>query len=348
MTDQSKPPDPRAATPSPAGGVIGLSKDDVALPTAGDITGAMIYAGDHSGAGGKSFDRTLTRRRFIQHAAAGVAMASGPLLSRSFAAAKPEASPAWRCRLSTSSILFKGLPIEEACARIAALGFEAVDIWCAYDKCPHLDDAATRLGPSGLKALLAKHHLQLCAFSVYVGGYPKYAELLGGVGGGVAIQGSAGPCKPEELTARMRAFLESLKPLIELAEKHNSRLAIENHGNALLDGPDSFKAFVDLNTSPRLGLALAPYHVQAGGASVPEVIRICGQQLLFFYAWQNQPETGQLPGLGPTDFKPWLRALAQVDYRGHVNAFMHGHVEADAMSAALIKSRDYLRQCAKS
>ena len=189
-----------------------------------------------------------------------------------------------------------------------------------------------------MKALLAKHHLRLCAFSVYVGGYPKYAEPLGGVGGGVAIQGSAGPCKPEELTARMRAFLESLKPLLELAEKNNSRLAIENHGNALLDAPDSFKAFVDLNTSPRLGLALAPYHVQAGGASVHEAIRICGRQLLFFYAWQNQPEMGQLPGHGPTDFTPWLRALAQVDYRGYVNAFMHGHVEADTMSAALTKS----------
>ena len=272
--------------------------------------------------------------------------ACGALLSPGIAAARPEGGSGWRCRLSTSSILFKGLPIEEACARIAALGFEAVDIWSEYDKCPHLDDAATRLGPSGLKALLAKTHLRLCAFSIYVGGYPKYAELLGGVGGGVAIQGSAGPCKPEELTAKMRAFLESLKPLIELAEKNNSRLAIENHGNSLLDMPDSFKAFVDLNTSPRVGLALAPYHVQAGGASVPEVIRICGRQLLFFYAWQNQPETGQLPGIGPTDFKPWLQALAEVKYAGYVNAFMHCHVEPGAMSAALTKSRDYLRQCA--
>jgi sugar phosphate isomerase/epimerase len=298
--------------------------------------------------GGKGYNSALTRRRFIQQAAAGVAMASGALLSRSFATDRPEAGSPWRCRLSTSSILLKGLPIEEACARIAALGFEAVDIWSAYDKCPHLDDAATRLGPSGLKALLAKHHLQLCAFSVYIGGYPKYAELLGGVGGGIAIQGSAAPCKPEELTAKMRAFLEGLKPLIELAEKNNSRLAIENHGNSLLDMPDSFKAFVDLNTSPRVGLALAPYHLQAGGASVPEVIRICGRQLLFFYAWQNQPDTGQLPGIGPTDFKPWLRALAEVNYAGHVNAFMHGHVEPDAMSAALTKSRDYLRKCAKT
>ena len=275
-------------------------------------------------------------------------MASGASLIPGFAAPKLEAGPAWRCRLSTSSILFKDLSLEEACARIAALGFEAVDIWSAYDKCPHLDDAAARLGPGGLKTLLAKHRLELCAFSVYVGGYPKYAELLGGVGGGVAVQGSAGPCKPDELTAKMRAFLESLKPQLELAEKHNSRLAIENHGDALLHSLDSFKAFVDLNSSPRLGLALAPYHLQAIGAPVEETIRICGRQLLFFYAWQNQPGIAQLPGHGPADFTPWLRALAQANYRGFVNAFMHGAVEADTMSAALAKTRDYLKQRAKT
>ena len=307
-----------------------------------------MSARKHIKPGGESFSRTLTRRQFIHRSAASIGMASGASLIRSFGAASPEARAAWRCRLSTSSILYKDLSLEQACTRIAALGFEALDIWSAYDKCPHLDDAASRLGSDGLKALLAKHRLKLCAFSVYMGGFAKYAKLLGGVGGGVAIQGSAPPCKPEELTAKMRAFLESLKPLLELAEKHNSRLAIENHGNALLDAPDSFKAFVDLNTSPRLGLALAPYHLQVGGASVEETIRICGRQLLFFYAWQNQPETGQLPGHGPTDFTPWLRALATVNYPGFVNAFMHGHVEADAMSAALTKSRDYLRQCAKT
>jgi sugar phosphate isomerase/epimerase len=298
--------------------------------------------------GGEDVSRTLTRRQFIRHAVTGVAMVSGVACLRSFAAARIETRPIWRCRLSTSSIHFNGLPLEQACAHIAALGFVAVDIWSAYDNCPHLDDAANRLGPAGLKALLAKHRLKLCAFSVYVGGYAKYAELLGGVGGGVAIQGSAPPCKPEELTAKMRAFLESLKPLVELAERHNSRLAIENHGNALLDSLDSFKAFVDLNRSPRLGLALAPYHLQAGGVLVEEAIGICGKQLLFFYAWQKQPEMAQLPGHGPTDFRPWLRALAKVNYRGFVNPFMHGHVEADAMSAALAKARDYLKQRAKT
>jgi sugar phosphate isomerase/epimerase len=288
----------------------------------------------------------LSRRRFICHAA--VATGVGASLLCSCTAAKRQSRAHWRPRLSTSSILFKDLPLDEACARIAALGFEAVDIWSAYDNCPHLDDALSRLGPSGLKTLLARHRLRLAAFSVYVGGYAKYAALLGGVGGGIAIQGSGAPCKADELTAKMRAFLEGLKPLVELAEKHNSRLAIENHGDALLNSLDSFKAFVDLNASPRLGIALAPYHLQAIGVSVEEAIRISGGQLLFFYAWQNQPGTGQLPGHGPANFTPWLQALAQISFPGPVNAFMHGHVEAVAMSAALTRSRDYLLQCAQT
>ena len=106
--------------------------------------------------GGERSRRRLTRRRFIRHAISGAGMVSSASFLCSCAAAKHDARPAWHCRLSTSSILFKGLPLEAACARIAALGFEAVDIWSAYDNCPHLDDAVKRLGPSGLKALLAR------------------------------------------------------------------------------------------------------------------------------------------------------------------------------------------------
>jgi sugar phosphate isomerase/epimerase len=251
----------------------------------------------------------------------------------------------WKMRLSCSSIAFSSLPIEEACRRIASLGFEAIDVWSAHAGCPHLDDVLNRLGPDGLEELLAKSKLKLYAFSVYRGGYPRYAELLGKCGGGVAIRGSGGACKPEELTSRMKAFLDGLKPEIELAEKHDSYLAIENHGNALLDGHDSFKAFVDLNRHPRLGIALAPYHVQGRKQSVEEAIAIAGKQLLFFYAWQRAPETGQLPGYGPTDCTPWIAALAKAGYRWYVNPFMHHEPEPDPMSEALAKSRDYLQQC---
>jgi sugar phosphate isomerase/epimerase len=143
----------------------------------------------------------------------------------------------------------------------------------------------------------------------------------------------------------MKAFLEGLKPEIALAEKYDSYLAIENHGNALLHSLDSMKAFVDLNTHPRLGIALAPYHVQGQNESVEQAIAACGRQLFFFYAWQRAPGVGQLPGHGPTDCTPWIAALAKAGYRWYVNPFMHHEPEPEAMSQALAKARDYLADC---
>jgi sugar phosphate isomerase/epimerase len=252
-------------------------------------------------------------------------------------------------RLSASTIAFSKLPIEQACERIARLGFEGVDIWSAYTGCRHLDDVQTRLGPVGLKKLLARNGLALYAFSVYVGGYPRYAELLGRAGGGVAVTGSAGPCSAPDMVPRLKSFLEDLKPQLELAERYNSYLAIENHGQSLLDSIDSLKAFVDLNRSSRLGIALAPYHIQARGERVPDAIIAAGPQLLFFYAWQYDPvmSVKQLPGLGPADCAPWLAALAQVEYRGYVNPFLHDQPPPDPTSAALARSRDYLKACCR-
>ena len=162
----------------------------------------------------------------------------------------------------------------------------------------------------------------------------------------VVRESQYGKVKPEELRGQMKGFFEKLKPQIDLATECNARLAIENHGSALLDSLDSFKAFTDLNPDPKhVGIALAAYHVQAGQASVEEAIAICGSQLLFFYAWQNALDLKQLPGHGPTDFTPWLKALAKVDYPLHVTAFMHGHPPTEEMTTAVAKSRDYLKAC---
>ncbi|MAE60150.1 MAG: hypothetical protein CMJ49_02210 [Planctomycetaceae bacterium] len=247
-------------------------------------------------------------------------------------------------RLSTSSVQFGSLPIERVCERIAALGFDAIDIWAEFYACRHLDDAAERLGADGLRDLLAKHNLQLSAITVYLSSYEPFAKLLGRLGGGIAIRSAPeGEVVPEDLTRHMKSFFEQLKPLIDLAEQYDSYLAIENYASGfLLTTLDSFKAFMDLNPSPRVGVALAPYHLQANGTSVTEAIRLLDDQLLFFYAWQRQPELNQLPGYGTTDVVPWLKALAEIGYAGYVNPFMRGEPEPDAMCAALSTSRDHL------
>ncbi len=285
----------------------------------------------------------LSRRAVLQ------AVSVGTLVSVPFSrglAKVPDTPPERpQLRLSASSINFSRLPIEVACRKIAELGFDAIDVWSAYAGCPHLDDVQNRLGAARLLEILHSLGLELYAFSVYVGGYPKYAELLGQCGGGVAIRGSTKPCEPADLAPCMTAFLDSLRPELDLAEKYDSYLAIENHGQSLLDSCESLKVFTDLNRHPRLGIALAPYHIQARGEDVAQAIRICGRQLLYFYAWQKAEGIQQLPGHGPADFRPWLLALRSIGYRGCVNPFMHGEPEPDAMIAALAEARDYLRRC---
>ena len=286
---------------------------------------------------------SYNRRKFIQTVGLGVAAAALPVWA---------AAPVWRMRLAFSSVMFADLPIEDVCARAAKLGFEAIDIWCPFASCKHLTDVATRFGPAGLKELLAKHKLALAAFTTYTTkqeavGFPAYADFIGKFGGGVVVRESQYlQAKPTDLTAAMRAFFEKLKPQIDKAAETKVRLAIENHGDALLSTPDSFKAFVDLNPAPKhVGLAVAPHHLQNIKASVEDVIRTAGSQLLFFYAWQVAGGIRQLPGHGPADFVPWLKALADVKYQGFVNPFMHGNPTPEDLSDGITKACAYLKDC---
>ena len=291
----------------------------------------------------------LGRRQFLRTAAVPLAALALPGLAE-FARATPVS--AWRMRLAFSSVMLAELPIEEVCARAAKLGFEAIDIWCPFDNCKHLADVIARLGPDGLKELLAKHKLALSSFTTYTTpaekvGFPAYADFIGKFGGGVVVRESQYiNVKPADLTAAMRAFFEKLKPQIEKAAETKVRLAIENHGDALLGTPDSFKAFVDLNPAPQhVGLGIAPFHLQNIKAPVEEVIRTAGSQLLFFYAWQSAKAINQLPGHGPAAFVPWLKALASINYQGFVHPFMHGHPTPEELSAGMIKACAHLKDC---
>lgn len=254
----------------------------------------------------------------------------------------------WRLKLATSSFLLWQMDVQQACQSLAKLGFEAVDIWSAFQHCTHLDESKMRFAlKGGLNVMLAAAKLRLAAATVYWSGVEPFAKFLGDAGGAVVIRNSEFD-SPGALTVKMKAFLESLKPDLELAEKHNLRIAVENHsGPMLLNKIDTIKAFTDLNQSPRIGLALAPFHVQKNMESVEAAIRACGKQLFFFYAWQFADLTGfdQLPGHGPADFTPWLAALAQIHYNGYVDVFLHGDRDPQQMQVALAQSLAYLREC---
>lgn len=293
---------------------------------------------------------SMHRRQFLATAAAAtLATGASTALARTIRPTAP-----WQMKLSTSSLHYRSLSLQEACERIGKLGFAGIDVWSHFEwagpLCEHLEEGVQKMGVEGFAKLLGQHQLALFSASCYSVSLPPFLPALGEMGGCVVVRGSGSVTVPgrdptlAELKQQMRAFLDSLAPELEAAQKHNCVLAIENHsGDSLLNKLDSLKVFVEMNRHPNLGIALAPYHVQFNQQSVEEAIRVAGDQLKFFYAWQHGEGTQQLPGIGPTDVRPWLRALAEVNYQGYVNPFMHHEPEPDAMDQALAKSRDYLR-----
>ena len=289
----------------------------------------------------------FTRRDFLR-ASARVATVSLVPLVCSCASTEAARRAAWHPRLALSSVMFSDLPLPDFCKQAEALGFHGIDLWGPFGKCRHLDEAQ-QLGAEGFRRLLARHKLEVGCYTTYrttghTEGFPAYAEFIGQCGGGVVVRESEyGKFPAEGLEEGMRKFFAKLQPEIDLARKHRVRLAIENHGDALLSTLDSMRLFRTLNPAPNgVGIALACYHLQDAGISVEEAVRICGDRLLFFYAWQKGNGFDQLPGHGPTDFKPWLQALAAIGYRRWVTPFMHGEEPAEKMAQAVAKARAYL------
>ena len=286
----------------------------------------------------------VSRRSFLEAAAAGLVLAGVGTLQRPWPVRGEEGPKAIKKpRLTCSSVNYQSVPLEEACRRISALGFEAIDIW-DWPNCPHLRSAANEYRAEGLIRLLEKYSLELCGISVYSTSYALYAELLGQCGGGCVVRGTTGRTS-ENLTGQWKKFLESLKPDLELCEKHNSWMCLENHGgNTILDELDSFKALLDLDPHPRVAIALAPYHILNKKESVADAIRLCGGRMRFIYLWTNESGEKELPGLGITDVTDWFKALEEIKYSHYWTPFMHGEPGPDAMDELHRRSLGFLGQ----
>ena len=145
-------------------------------------------------------EKRITRRRFLGGmAGCGAAMSILGKCAGSVTS-KPAVKKQWKMKMSAASVCYSSLPIEQACERIGALGFDGIDIWPTIFHCKHLEEVRTRLGAVGLKKLLKKHKLEISAFSVYGGGngFKKYAELIGKAGGGVRRMPSSSEKPPAE------------------------------------------------------------------------------------------------------------------------------------------------------
>ncbi len=282
-------------------------------------------------------------------------------------AARAAAREPFRLRYILSSALYGEMPLDAILPEAAKAGCEVIDIWCRVHG--NQREQITEMGDDAFAALLARHRVKLGVSTRYPLGPTGLGEEMKWMkkfGGGIIVTGSGGPkgLPASELRAAIRGFIEGMKPHVTAAEANGVSIAIENHSSSLLHHPDSLRYFAEFNRSAHLGVALAPHHLHPWIEQLPALIRDLGaKQIPFMYFQEHSAgisqkvakeiELRQLPGFGGgLDYRPVIKALADIRYAGLVEIFMHPMPRGipilptvPEITAAINRSRDYLERC---
>ena len=300
----------------------------------------------------------LPRRQFLQSLALA---ATVPFAARAAQGA------AFRLRYILSSALYGEMSLDLILPEMVKTGCESIDVWCQ----PHGNqrEQIAEMGDEAFASLLGKHRARLGVSSRYPLGPTGLADEMKWMkkfGGGIIVTGSGGPSEPSGTEARtaVRGFLERMKPHVAAAEESGVTIAIENHNRQWLHHPDSLRYFAEFNRSAHLGVALAPHHLHAWVDQLPALIRDLGaKQIPFMYFQEHSEgifkktskeiELWQLPGFGGgLDYRPIVKALADIRYAGLVEIFMHPTPRGipilptvAEITAAINRSRAYVENC---
>jgi sugar phosphate isomerase/epimerase len=306
--------------------------------------------------------KLLCRRKFCERLGLGLSVAA---LSPT-KALLAERSP-FQLRYIVASCLYGEMPLAEILPEIRKTGSEFIDIWPR--KHGNQREQMDEMGHDQFASLLRQHKIKLGIITRYdLGPFKLQPEMavLKKLGGKMIVCAGSGPKNlgGSELKSAVKQFVEEMQPHIAAAEEAGITIAIENHGNNLIDSPDSLKWLAEFAPSKHIGIALAPYHLPDNAETVANLIRALGKKSVHFYAWQHgmgctvklpkEQELMQMPGRGKLDFVPILKALKEINYSGWTSIFMHPvprgipilETAAD-VTAEINRARNYLDGCLK-
>jgi sugar phosphate isomerase/epimerase len=301
----------------------------------------------------------ITRREFCATASAVTATSFLPSLAKA-------AAPVFTPNYIVGSCMFGYQYVGEIFPEVRKAGASAIDIWPKVhgNQREQLDD----LGEEKFQTMLKQHNITLGCITQYkLGPFGLQDEMRVAqrLGANTIVTGGKGPkgLRGAQLKQAVGKFVEQLKPHLAIAEETGVTIAIENHGNNLIDSPDSLKYLAELRPSKHLGIAFAPYHLPQDENLLSDLIRTLGDSIAMFYAWQHgmgcvkklpkQQELLQMPGRGELDFTPLVHALAEINYSGWTEIFMHPVPRgipiletAAQVTAEINLARQYLSKCA--
>jgi sugar phosphate isomerase/epimerase len=216
------------------------------------------------------------------------------------------------------------------------------------------------MGDEAFGRLLAKYNVSLgCITQFPPGPFGQDAECQVAkqhhcpliVTGSPAQKGLEG----QALKQSVMEFVDQLQPHLQVASECGVTIAIENHAQQLISSWDAIRWLRDAAPNDNLGIAMAPYHLPQEPVTLASWIKELGPFLKLFYAWQHgqgamqalprDQQLEQLPSRGPLDFRPIMHALAEIQFPGWIEIFMHPFPRGiPILESAELVTEEWLKQ----
>jgi D-psicose/D-tagatose/L-ribulose 3-epimerase len=222
--------------------------------------------------------------------------------------------------------------IRERAPHLAAMGFGAIELpletavdWSARDVRPILEHAGllrgvcAAMGPG--RDLTTDDARTVGGTQAYLRSCIEHAAAIGAsvVAGPIyAPTGQTGAIRDDERARKLELLAENLAPVLEIADAHGVRLAVEplnRFETSLFNTVAQTMPLIDTVDHPALGLLLDTFHMNIEERDIGAAIGLAGDRLFHFHACGNDRGA---PGNDGIDWTAVRDALKDLHYAGTV------------------------------
>lgn len=266
-------------------------------------------------------------------------------------------------RLAFSTNAFMKFPFEEAAARIAALGYEGLELMADV---PHAWPSGLLEGPKrAIREAMERNGLAFSNVNAFMMNaindhrqpywYPSYLEpdegyrrvridhtrraisLCAELGAPHITTEPGGPLGPgQSRGGAVALFVEGLKPLAEHAERLGVLILIEPEPGLLVETTDQYLEVAEKVGSPAIGLNFDVGHAFCVGEDIPGAIARLAPQIRHYHFEDiaaSRVHHHLVPGQGAIDFAGVVRAIRATGYDGWLTVELYPNID-DPESAA--------------
>jgi sugar phosphate isomerase/epimerase len=274
-------------------------------------------------------------------------------------------------KLAFSTNAYQKYPFDEAADRIAALGYEGLELMADV---PHAWPAGLLEGPKrGIRAAMERNRLAFSNVNAFMMNaindhrqpywYPSFIEpdphyrrvridhtrralsLCAELGAPHITTEPGGPIAPSQSRQEAIAlFVEILKPLAEHAHSEGVLLLIEPEPGLLLETTDQYLEVAERLNAPSIGLNFDVGHAYCVGEDLPKAIAKLAPHIRHYHVEDiavTRVHHHLVPGMGALDFAEVIGAIRKTGYDGWLTVELYPFI--DDPDAAARRALEVLR-----